>query len=231
MSLSIESVNFNYSFSQIPKPIQPLVTQVFENHYEELYEEDADGSVSLEETLIELIEALEAKDDRSLTSKRFVCLGFFLALSVTLTIEAYLPENKIASKVFPLVLNYQSNPQNIPEPQQIDLLFPHVSWGYQAVDEAMNVLHNLLLMLTPFPVKGCLLDMLDDCFEGYAIVSGSHYRRELFDWFLLDLYPCAYQQIHPTHLYTIKEMSPVSPDILSQYFSSNVDRMEEQVEK
>ena len=231
MSLSIESVNSDNFSNQIPESIQQLINQVKENHYEELYEEEADGNVSLQENLIELIEALEAKDDRSLTNKRFVCLGFFLALAVTPTIEAYFPENSIASQVFPLVLNYQSDPQDIPEPQQIDLLFPDVSWGYQAVDEAMNVLHNLLLMLTPFPVKGCLLDMLDDCLEGYAIISGSHYRRKLFDWFLLDLYPRAYQQVFPKSLFTIKDKSPVSPSILSKYFPSNVDRKEEQVEK
>ena len=71
------------------------VDQVKENHYGELYEEKADGRVSLEETLVELIDALESETDYRLTHFRYVYMGMVLALAVVPTIEAYLSKDKI----------------------------------------------------------------------------------------------------------------------------------------
>ncbi|MGL5034932.1 MAG: hypothetical protein ACRC6M_14145, partial [Microcystaceae cyanobacterium] len=48
-----------------------------------------------------------------------------------------------------------------------------------------------------------LLEILSDCFEGYAIFPGSENRRDLFNWWLLDVVPAVWKLETPQMLYTI----------------------------
>ncbi len=59
MTLSIDYSNFKISSSyKIPESLHQVLYSAWQNHYEELYEEEADGSINLETTLSEILDAL-----------------------------------------------------------------------------------------------------------------------------------------------------------------------------
>ncbi|WP_049802503.1 hypothetical protein [Gloeothece verrucosa] len=62
-------------------------------------------------------------------------------------------------------------------------------------------------VIDPLQAKEAILEIIDDCLEGYAIFPGSQGRRELFNWWLLEVVPAAWCLKLPQHLYTIKGLS------------------------
>lgn len=64
MTLSINYPNFQISSSfEIPESLRQLLYKAWQNHYEELYEEETDGTITLEENLLEILDALGDKDN------------------------------------------------------------------------------------------------------------------------------------------------------------------------
>ena len=188
MTLSISYPNFQISSSsEIPESLRQLLYKAWQNHYEELYEEPADGNITLEETLSELLDALGDRDN-SLCHYRYVYMAQILALAVEPTIKAYLPEEQKTEQIFQLVINWSKN-QELSIEETINQLFPQKSVGSQTIDEALDVFKNLLQVLNPAKAKEALLEILDDCLEGYAIFPGSQERRDLFNWWLLEAVP------------------------------------------
>lgn len=191
MTLSIDYPNFQISSDlEIPEFLRQLLYKAWQNHYQELYEEEADGTISLELTLSEILDALN-KGDKSLCHSRYVCMAIILALAVEPTVKAYLPDDQKLEQVFNLVINWTKN-QEVPTVEEIEPLFPQKSVGNQAIDEALDVLKNLLQVLNPAQAKKAILEILDDCLEGYAIFPGSMGRRDLFNWWLLEVVPSSW---------------------------------------
>ena len=161
MTLSIDSPDFQISSSfEIPESLRQLLYQAWQNRYKELYEELADGTITLEETLLEILDALGDNDD-SLSHPRYVCMALILALAVEPTVKAYLPSDRKTEQIFKLLINWLKD-------------------------------------------KEALLEILDDCLEGYAIFPGSQGRRDLFNWWLLEVIPAAWCLRFPESIYTIK---------------------------
>ena len=205
MTLSIDYPNFPISSSfEIPESLRQLLYKVWQNRYEEFYEEEADGTITLEETLLEILDALGEQDD-SLRHSRYVCMALILALAVELTVKAYLPTERKTEEIFKLVINWSKN-REVPTEETINQLFPQKSVGSQAIDEALDVFKNLLQVLNPAKAKEALLEILDDCLEGYAIFPGSQGRRDLFNWWLLEAVPATWCLQFPESFYTIKGM-------------------------
>ena len=207
MTLSISYPNFQISSSsEIPESLRQLLYKAWQNHYEELYEEPADCNITLEETLSELLDALGDRDN-SLCHYRYVYMAQILALAVEPTIKAYLPDDQKTEQIFQLVINWSKN-QELSIEETINQLFPQKSVGSQAIDEALDVFKNLLQVLNPTKAKEALLEILDDCLEGYAIFPGSQGRRDLFNWWLLEVVPAAWCLKYPESIYTIKGILP-----------------------
>ena len=207
MTLSIDYPNFQISSSfEIPESLRQLLYKAWQNHYEELYEEEADGTITLEKNLLEILDALGDKDN-SVCHYRYVFMALILALAVEPTIKAYLPNDKKIEQVFNLVTTWFKN-QKVPTEEEINQLFPQKSVGSQAIDEALDVLKNLLQVLNFDNAKEALLEILDDCLEGYAIFPGSQGRRDLFNWWLLEVVPATWHLKFPKSLYTIKGIVP-----------------------
>jgi hypothetical protein len=191
MTLSIDYPNFQISADlEIPESLHQLLYKAWQNHYEELYENQADRTISLELTLLEILDAI-GEEDKSMCHSRYVCMALILALAVEPTVKAYLPETQKIEQVFNLVTNWFKN-QEIPTFEAINQLFPQKSVGNQAIDEALDVFKNLLQVLNPTQAKKAILEILDDCLEGYAIIPGSMGRRDLFNWWLLEVVPSSW---------------------------------------
>ena len=78
--------------------------------------------------------------------------------------------------------------------------FPNVKEHYESLPykevaslqilyEAIDVFYSAVKALDYYRIKEALMEILIDCLEGYAIFPGSEGRRELFDWWLLDVLP------------------------------------------
>jgi hypothetical protein len=213
MTLSIDYLNFQISSSfEIPESLRQLLYRAWRNHYEELYEEEADGTITLEETLLEILDALGDRDD-SLCHSRYVCMAIILALAVEPTVKAYLPDDRKIEQVFNLVTNF-SKTKEVPTKEKINQLFPQKSVGSQSIDEALDVFQNLLQVLNPAKAKESLLEILDDCLEGYAIFPGTQGRRDLFNWWLLEVVPAAWCLQFTKTIYTINKIQPLNYDFL-----------------
>jgi hypothetical protein len=213
MTLSIDYPNFQISSSfEIPESLRQLLLLAWQNNYEELYEEEADGTITLEETLSEILDALGEQYD-SLCHSRYVCMALILALAVKPTVKAYLPDEKKSEQIFKLVINWSKNKEVLTE-EQINQLFPQKSLGTQAIDEALDVFKNLLQVLDPVTAKESLLEILDDCLEGYAIFPGSQGRRDLFNWWLLEVVPATWCLQAPETIYTIKGIQTLKHNFL-----------------
>ncbi len=130
-------------------------------------------------------------------------MALILSLAVEPTVKAYLLDDKKTVEIFQLVIDWFNN-RELPTEEKINQLFPQQSLGLQAIDEAVDVFKNLLRVLNPAKAKEALLEILDDCLEGYAVFPGAEERRDLFNWWLLEVVPAAWCLQYPESIYTIK---------------------------
>jgi hypothetical protein len=250
----------------IPKHLQDLLHKVWQRHYEELYEEDGKGTISLEETFEEVLDALHNQED-ILGHSRYVLMALILALAVQPTVEAYLPDDTrpriililIAiwlSKVIKtsssdnyaiIIMRTSETPvqlteeANMPDGKSSEVisrwfeeigsakpeaslvsdinnqLFPKRSVGTQAIDEALDVFRNALRVLDSSQAREALLEILDDCFEGYAVFPGSHGRRDLFNWWIMEAVPATWCLQFPQVVYTMKGLQKLNGNLLTGF--------------
>lgn len=71
----------------------------------------------------------------------------------------------------------------------------------QELDESLLVFQALLRALKPEQALESALEVLDCCFEGYAILPGLG-KRDLFNWWLLRVVPSAFECRVPSLIYT-----------------------------
>jgi hypothetical protein len=186
-------------FQQVPDRLRAVIQQVSKGHYRELYEENSTPTLSLKEALRNVLKMLDECSQNPRFS--YFCLAMILGLAVRPTVRCYLP-NESFTRLF-----FQELFHSFFEQKKIEDFKEHYEpflGKYQALDEAILVLKEMLQVSDPLQAPSKLLDMSEICLEGYAIFPGSAERRKLFDWWLLEAIPAAYLQIFPSHIYTIK---------------------------
>ena len=212
---------FKLSYSaQIPEQLRDLIYSVWQYRYQELYEDHADAPVSLEQSCENILDHLISYNSNS-SYLYLMWMGLILGSSVQPTLTAYLPNDPRSELILNLALshfirtknqikyyknfNFKENIEFYPNINQFHKqLFPQLSEGTQALDEALDVFQNLLKLIDPYQAKTAILEILDDCLEGYAIFPGSQHRRDLFNWWLLDVVPATWCLKCPKKIYTIK---------------------------
>ncbi len=198
-----ESTKFEISENYvIPSSLHKLIHKIWQNHYEELYEYAPNQVESLEDSCLEILDFFTIKEPSS-SYDRYLVMAIIFAEAIRPTIEAYLAEDSRMQAIFKEINQFLTDKKQ-PNLNLIDQLFPVTSEGYQALDEALNVLKNSIKVLDVQESKEALLNILDDCLEGYAIFPGSQGRRDLFNWWLLEVVPAAWCLQFPKKVYTIK---------------------------
>ena len=214
LKYSIKSESY---LSNIPPKLRELLDLAYQEKYEELYEENA-GTISLDDMCLKILNNLKDQDE-SLTHKRYFDMALIMADAVEPTIKKKLPKDNRTQKIFQLIdfrltqkkVNKKSFTQKIliaTIEKDLKELFPEISFGLQEIDEAFDVFKNLLKMLASSQSQNALLEILDDCFQGYAIFPGSENCRDLFNWWLLDVVPAVWKLETPQMLYTIHGLQP-----------------------
>jgi hypothetical protein len=205
-------VKSDFYLSNIPQELRELLDFAYQEKYAELYEEN-NGNILLEDICRKILNCLKSKN-KMLTYQRYFSMGLIMSDAVNPTIKKYLPNDNRTQKIHDFInsqlskksLIFSKNKKFI----EIKNLFPEISFGIQALDEAVDVFENLLKSLEPTQSQNALLEILDDCFQGYAIFPGSENRRDLFNWWLLDVVPAVWKLEVPQQLYTINGLQNYS---------------------
>jgi hypothetical protein len=79
--------------------------------------------------------------------------------------------------------------------------------SFQVLSESLDVYNNAIKTLDYHQSIEALLEILDDCLEGYAIFPGSYGRRELLDWWLLEVVPASWYLLAPTSIYLVDKLA------------------------
>ena len=200
-------VKLDFHLSNIPQELRELLDFAYREKYAELYEENH-GNILLEDICLKILNQLEDNDEL-LTYQRYFFMGLIMLNAVLPTIKIYLPNDDRTEKIYQFV-NYLLTNQSLTSSTKFienfpKNLFPEISFGIQELDEAVDVFEN---SLRSFESQNVLLEILDDCFQGYAIFPGSENRRDLFNWWLLDVVPAVWKLQAPQMFYTIHGLQP-----------------------
>ncbi|WP_016950476.1 hypothetical protein [Anabaena sp. PCC 7108] len=204
----------------IPEEFQLLFEQIKQEHYEELYEPEADGTDSLQDALKKGLELILHSNEK-LAYCRSLWMTLILILSVEPTLEYYDPNNLLPKQVINFIssvliknINNKINTKMIDNYVLDELIteifkshesyFQHKEANFQEINEALDVFYNAIKVIKHDQSVEAILEILYDCLEGYAIFPGSYGRRELFDWWLLDVVPASYNLLPPKSFYVVE---------------------------
>ena len=208
----------------LPASLQKAMVTAWNQHYEELYESESDGTVLLEDALSRILNSFQSSN-QTLMQIRYVWMALTLAVVVEPTIKYYQPDHPIPEETINKLTNWllktlaglfykpeKINPEfdNVLTDTSVDInhLFPDPKLSsFQVLSEALDVYISAVNALETSHSLQALLDILDDCLEGYAIFPGSYGRRELFNWWLLDVVPSCWYLLPPTSVYSLNELA------------------------
>lgn len=214
------------SIEMLPDSLKVLVNKIKQRHYEELYELEADGTTSLQDDLNEILQAFRSSD-QTLTHLRYVWMTLILLVVVEPTLEYYQPKDFLPKDIIFeislwLIANIKKNLNDEVKTIEFDdreLLKKDILGNYelsqdtnknlvslQVLYEAQDVFNNAIRVLDYEQSVEAILEILDDCLEGYAIFPGSYGRRELFEWWLLEVVPASWLLQTPKSFYVVEDL-------------------------
>lgn len=208
--------------AEIPDSLRLVIERIQGYSYAELYEEKNIQGISLEDSLITVFDAIEKEKNSLDISYCYFFMAIVMGIAVQPTIKTYLPRETITGNIFQYLFQNWIYPlQNWIYPQDnyqpnFNLSFQDYQnylGQYQALDEAVDVFENMLQVLESVKTRAAILNILDDCFQGYAIFPGSQGRRELFDWWLLDVIPSVFCGRLPKNIHTLKGIDKMTKHI------------------
>jgi len=188
------------SNSDIPEQLQETLHRVWERKYRDLYE--TGGKYNVEEAFVEVMTAFGMPND-AISHQRYVYMAYGIALAAKPTIKHYFPEENKTDIVQGIVSCWLKDGGEIPE-TWADTLFPNINkiGKYQATDEAYNIFYGLLQTLNTKTAYNAILNILYDAITGDAITGCTEARRDMFNWWLIEVVPAAYCLKLPSTLYS-----------------------------
>ncbi len=231
--VSTKSTDEQSPFShKIPNSLQLKLSEVWKQRYEELSESDAEETTSLQ-TVIEEILRLLPGGDQTFGHIRYIWMAVILASAVKPTVDYYQPDSCVPEEVISQIALWLVETTKAainPETSSVKMInFENINTlsnisnlscdidnipAFQVLYEALNIYSHAIKTLDYSQSLKALVDILNDCLRGYAIFPGSHGRRELFDWWLLDVVPASWSLLPPSSIYVINEL-PNREDTIS----------------
>lgn len=217
--------------SKIPDNLRAKLTKVCQIPYAELYEQTTDEANSLQDALEEIL-VLFADGNLTLGHIRHVWMALILAIVVRPTVEHYQPNNYFPDatiekitlwlllETIKTVVGSETSEVQFSSFDKLDTRSittsssPENLASFQIFYEVVDVYINALKTIDESQSLAALINILDDCLEGYAIFPGSDGRRELLNWWLLDVVPAAWYLLPPNFVYVI-DSSPTSEKIVA----------------
>lgn len=184
-----------------PESLRVLIKNLWDQCYSDLYEEACDVAAPLGDAFEQVLAAY-ATDGGGLGHQRLVWMALAYCSAAAITVNAYLPGDSRPEQVMTAVEKWLRNPSQRVH-VDLDAMFAREVMPPQALHESLDVLYQSLLVLEPERALDGLREILDDCIDGHAIIPGSDGRRDLFNWWLLDVVPSSWCLRRPAFSYTI----------------------------
>lgn len=177
-----------------------LLSELWSRRYRELYEQE-EPLESLDGALhAVLAELCQSGDKRG--HARLLAMARALALGAQPTVAAFEPENPEPQWALDAASAFPELGFLRPEVAASVHFPPNELRGVQGLNEALDVFRNLIRALDPDLAREALLEILEDCLTGHAIFPGSAGRRDLFNWWLVEVVPAAWEERTPDRIYT-----------------------------
>jgi len=201
--------------AEIPDSLRLVIQRIQGYSYAELYEEKDIQGISLEKSLNIVFDEIEKEKNSLDISYCYFFMAIVMGIAVQPTITTYLPRETITGNIFQYLFRDWIYSQHNYQPYFNVSFRDYQNYlgQYQALDEAVDVFENMLQALESVKTREAILNILDDCFQGYAIFPGSQGRRELFDWWLLDVVPSVFCGRLPKNIHTLKGIDKMTKHI------------------
>jgi hypothetical protein len=185
---------------EISKQLQQTLHSVWHRKYRDLYERG--GKYNVEEAFVEVMAAFGMPDD-AISHQRYVYMAYGIALAAKPTVKHYFPEEHKTDIVQGIVSCWLKDGGEIPG-TWADTLFPNIDkiGKYQATDEAYNIFYGLLQTLNTKTAYNAILDILYNAITGDAISGFAAAKRDMFNWWSIEVIPAAYCLKLPSTLYS-----------------------------
>ncbi len=190
----------------IPNNLLILIHEVWNRKYRDLYENG--GKYNVEQAFEEVLQTF-GMPINTIGHKRYVYMAMGMALPAQATLKHYFPDDSRPDIIVAKVNNWIENGVEVPD-DFADSLFPDIDEGgiYQAADEAYNIFYGLLKTLNQESAYEELINILYDAITGDAISPFAAAKRDLFNWWIIDVVPRAYCQKLPSSLYRRMSVFP-----------------------
>jgi hypothetical protein len=180
-----------------PDELKNLLAMLWGRAFFEI-DDHADRTYRLHDAFVAIVEMLWG-NGRALGHRRLLWMGYALALAASHTVRRHRPDELRHQRVLDAT-------ESVIRGEAIELdpdeLFPLVSLGDMTIDEAIDTYRNLAFALEPEQACERLLEMLEECLEDSAVHPGSQGRRDLFNWWLVQVVPAAWCERLPDRIYT-----------------------------
>lgn len=140
--------------------------------------------------------------------RRYVWMAYALGFAIGPTINREPVHKQQASLVLMEIsrwLRGKTATLDFPEQPKEQELTASVIAGVLAINEAQSVLQNLQKITDPVEARIALVQILDNCFEGYAVLRDDYKRRDFFQWWLVEVVPAAWCMRLPKVIYQAGE--------------------------
>jgi hypothetical protein len=175
--------------------------KVYDSRYADFYLDN--GSNDVEESFDTVLKVIGDPMDL-INHQRYVTIGWAIALAAQPTIQYYFPDDSRPDTVVKHVSLWLANQIKL-SGNVANTLFPEINkdgfGGHPAADEAYHIFYNLIKSLDPKGAYEAIVDILYDAMTGDAIIPSSRKKRQLFNWWLIDVVPSAYYLRLPSSFY------------------------------
>ncbi|KYC43420.1 hypothetical protein WA1_11320 [Scytonema hofmannii PCC 7110] len=191
---------------ELPNNLLIIIREVWDRKYRDLYENGRKCNV--EEAFEEIMQTF-GMPINTIEHQRYVYMAMGMALAAQATLKHYFPDDSRPDIVIAKVNNWIKNGVEVPD-DFADTLFPNINEGgmYQAADEAYNIFYGLLKTLNKESAYEAIIDILYDAITGDAISPFAAAKRDLFNWWIIDVVPSAYCLKLPSNLYQRTSVFP-----------------------
>jgi hypothetical protein len=191
------------AWSAAPPALRQLLQQLWNQRYDELYDEADGPTLPLAQAVGRVLDALGEGDPR-VAHARLVHMARALALACEPTVASHAPGERRPAEVLAQVDAALAQGALRPAPELVQSLRPAQAPTSQALHESLDTFRNLARALDAGQARAAVEESLDDVLEGYAVFPGSAGRRDLFNWWLTQVVPAAYDGRMPDAIYTMK---------------------------
>lgn len=184
---------------KLPNNLLNKIHEVWLRKYRDLYEDG--GTCNVEKAFEEVMQTF-GMPINTIAHQRYVYMAMGIALASLPTLKHYFPNDSRPDIVVVKVNDWIEKSIEVPD-DFADTLFPNLFEGgmYQAADEAYNIFYGLLKTLKKESAYKAVIDILYDAITGDAISPFTAAKRDLFNWWIIDVIPRAYYLQLPSSSY------------------------------